>query len=235
MSDPTYQTVFLVASNIAFLLPAFICCANRMFYEATMFVLMCIISSVYHVVDSMDICLIPPNHLCRKTFSFLDFLYSFDMIFISTFLILNPTNSEVSRKVETVNLYIKSVMNCLMTCLALFLKLEGIDDEYIIGILSAICLISLIIAIVFLRKLVQIEKLDYENLIIGAIFIAGAYALFYFEQINYWSMHSLWHVAISLGETFIIEARTNKFKILYFLSCHNERFKPHPDAEDADN
>ena len=228
MVSTSFESFCLIASNIFFILPAYLAIKNKLYYEGVLYGAMCIISSLYHVVDSQDTCLIPSRQImCFATMSFLDFYYSFNIIFSTVFLVLNPAELSPTSAILACNRHIKNVANLLFSIIALALKLEGVDQNIMIIILSGMCLMYSIMSLIFMRAALLLRRLDYWDLVFGVLVTIIAGIFFYIDEIDYALFHSLWHILMAIALCFYLESRLFRWNIFWLLTCHKIAvFKP---------
>ena len=91
------QALFLIGSNIAFLLPSYKAYTREMLFEGTVFFIMALISALYHIVDT-----IPNVHIIfdYETFQFDDFYLAFNLFPIATLMIMFNTQKDEPQEVE---------------------------------------------------------------------------------------------------------------------------------------
>ncbi|PIN18581.1 hypothetical protein CDL12_08735 [Handroanthus impetiginosus] len=226
------QSIFLIASNAAAVLPAYRALRSKAFAEWVLFTSRGISSALYHACDVGTWCL-----MSFRVLQFLDFWLSF-MAVISTFVYLS-TISEVSKRT------IHTVLAIVTALLAETGPTRSKNISYVIGLGALGLLVGLLIefstrirSFPFSREF-QMSLLDrwetikgWTHNIIKTIikrfrwgFIVAGFAALAMAAISwkmestesYWIWHSLWHISIYTSSFLFL---CSKAKL---ASCANER------------
>ena len=217
MALPLGQALFLILSNVAFLLPSGLAYYHKMFYEGTIYLLMCVVSALYHVVDTGL-----ATFLHYRTWQMLDFYSAFMMITRTTMMVVyNTSDSEDDPVHFKRNMSIKQVVTVCLDMIGLLMILENIDTKIMVGVLSGLCFIMITIAVIFFRDVLR--HIDLTDLVCGSLVIAIA-SIFFFvvPEGHYWLVHSLWHIFVALGVALMVEALNKQWSLVlwfYHSTC----------------
>lgn len=214
------RNLFLVLSNVAFLLPATLAFRMRLWYEASVFVLMMIVSGWYHILDTSGGA---TWIISYRTAQLLDFYMAFALITRTALMVMyNESRTEFDPNRLHRNTQLKLLVHPLADLVALALVLEDVPTDYVILVLSGLVLVFLIIAAGFYRH--NFVDVDWLDLLVGAIVITAASICYFIvpNGRNYWIAHSWWHIGAALGTALMVEALNRDWTCLTCL-CNNNQ------------
>lgn len=209
------KATFLVGSNAAFLLPAITAFRHGMLLEGTIYLMMGIVSSIYHIVDT-----IPGTKIIfdYHTWQNDDFYLAFYLIPVATMMLMFSTGYDESEAVWKRNMKIKPIVLFLLGLVAITFVMEGDSTPTMVLVLSILSLIISTIAIIFWRESIRIDFIDFAFMwgfiILGALcfFLCGGCS-------NYWIWHSIWHICAAIGIFFAVETENTTWNIINFITC----------------
>lgn len=215
MASIALRAVLLIGSNSFFLLPSIKAYRREMLYEGTIFLLMSLISALYHIADT-----IPNTHVIFDYYvlQFNDFYFAFNLIPVATLMIMFSTDKDETHINRIRNFKIKSVMWVILNLLAETLVRQGVDIYQMVLSLGGLSFLAGVISIVFWRESITIDIPDFVAMWI--FLIAGILCFFLCGSCNeYWVWHSLWHMFVAIGMYFGIETGNKAWNIINFLTC----------------
>jgi len=209
------KATFLVGSNAAFLLPAITAFRRGMLLEGTIYLMMGVVSSIYHIVDT-----IPGTKIIfdYHTWQNDDFYLAFYLIPVATMMLMFSTGYDESEAVWKRNMKIKPVVLFLLGLVAITLVMEGVKTQTMVLMLSILSLVVSVISITFWRESIRIDVIDF---IFMWIFITLGALCFFFcgGCANYWIWHSIWHICAAIGIFFAVETENTTWNIIKFITC----------------
>lgn len=209
------QAVFLVGSNIFFLLPSLKAYGREMLFEGTVFLVMGIVSAIYHIVDTI------PNVniiFSYSTLQFDDFYLAFNLIPVATLMIMFSTDKDEPHESRVRNFKIKSVLWMILGVVSVTLVKQNVNIYQMVFALGGLCLIVGAISFIFWRNSIYLDIADFIAMWI--FIISGAFC-FFFDEDDYWILHSCWHVCAAIGMFFGVESESGHkaWNIINFLTC----------------
>ncbi|KAL6496799.1 hypothetical protein OROHE_027281 [Orobanche hederae] len=174
------QSIFLIASNAAAVLPAYWALHNKAFAEWVLFTCSGISSALYHACDVGTWCA-----LSFHVLQFLDFWLSF-MAVVSTFVYL-PTISDVSKRT------IHTVLAIITALLAETGPTRSKNIGYVLGLGAAGLLLGWEITKGWIRNIIKtiIERFRWGFILAGCLALAVAALSWKMESTeSYWIWHS---------------------------------------------
>lgn len=213
MPSTAVKAVFLIGSNAVFLWPAVVAFRDSMFYESLVFFMMCVVSSLYHVLDvGYKVNLGLKYSVYKK----LDFFFAFSLISRTTLMVVFNTGSSSTADEKARNLQIKQLANLFLDTIALALVLEDVETLYFVGVLSVFCVVFIIGALVFYRETLS---LDVSDLIVGWVFIGLGSMCFFLcgDCPQYWIAHSVWHACVAIGIFLMVESKNKAWSLLSYI------------------
>lgn len=206
-----YQAIFLMGSNIAFLLPSVLAYRRAMVYEGTVYLLMCIVSTFYHYVDTGH------QLLGYKTWQILDFYNAFMMISRTGLMVFYNTSDDESEDAFKRNTMIKQVCHVVVDNLGLLLVLENVSTAILVTILAGVVALMIVIAIVWFRD--NLEHIDVWDLGFGTFLLFAGTMCYTLggSGDQYWWVHSLWHILAALGVALMVEALNRQWSLLKWV------------------
>lgn len=152
---------------------------------------------LYHFAYGLsDECLIGRSLCYQPTLLYLDFYCAYNVIGVTILLWVHHDETKFTK--------MKYISFLLGSYFIILLTMESVDSSIIILIISISCLIYIIIAIFMFG--INVWKCNWILLMNGLTFSIMAFVLFFFSSKLYWAFHSLWHIFISIGITFLIES-----------------------------
>jgi predicted RNA-binding Zn-ribbon protein involved in translation (DUF1610 family) len=207
------QALFLIGSNVAFLLPAVVAARDNLWYECAMFAFVCIVSSVYHVVDT-----IPGAHflLAYGVWQKLDFFLAFSLVCNVTLMVCFHTGSEANPAVVQRNLHIKDVARLATTTATLAMVLQDVETPWMVSVLAALSAVAIIVAMAAFNAY---KNLDLADMCIAWLFITIGAVCYGTcgSGACYWLAHSTWHTCMAIGMFLMIESRNRKWTCINCL------------------
>lgn len=209
------KATFLVGSNAAFLLPAITAFRHGMLLEGTIYLTMGVISSIYHIVDT-----IPGTKIIfdYHTWQNDDFYLAFNLIPVATMMLMFSTGYDESDIVWKRNMKIKPMILFLLGLIAVTLVMEGASTPIMVFILSILSLCVSTVAFIFWRSSIHVDFVDF--VFMWVFIILGALCFFFCGSCsNYWIWHSIWHICAAIGIFFAVETENTTWNIINFITC----------------
>jgi len=155
---PIYiQAVFLIGSNAIFLLPSIKAYGRHMLVEATIFLVMGLISAVYHASHTLDVDII----FSYKIWQFDDFYLAFNLIPVAVLMVMFSTDKDIPDAVRVRNFKIKSVAWFILGVIAVTLVRQGVSTGIMVLILGGLSALAGIISIIFWRDTIHLDVIDF--------------------------------------------------------------------------
>lgn len=215
MVPVSLQAVFLVGSNVAFLLPSYKSFKRGMLFEGTVFLMMALISAMYHVSDTFGVNVI----FDFSTLQFDDFYLAFNIIPVTTLMIMFSTDKSEPDEVITRNFRIKSISWFVLSLVTVTLVRQEVSTGVMVLVLGGLSACAGVVSIIFWRGSIHIETVDF---IMMWIFIAIGTVCFFLDELysnDYYILHSIWHVMAGIGIFFGVEAENKTWNIIRFVTC----------------
>ncbi|XP_073028873.1 uncharacterized protein [Primulina eburnea] len=226
------QSIFLIASNAAAMLPAYWSLRNKAFAEWVLFMSSGISSALYHACDVGTWCV-----LSFHVLQFLDFWLSF-MAVVSTFVYLSTISEVSKRTIHTVVAILTALMAetgpTRSSNIALVIAIGALG--LLVGLLIELCTRyrSLFSSTEFninllhgwetvkswIRNIIKtiIKRFRWGFILAGFAALAMAGISWKMESTeSYWIWHSLWHISIYTSSFLFL------FSKVSVMNCDNER------------
>lgn len=224
MTSPIHETIFLMLSNLIFLMPSFFAYRRKLGYEGTVYLVMAIISTFYHYVDTGY------TLLHYGTWHILDFYNASMMISRTGLMVFYNTDQEQTPEGYKRNTMIKQICHVLIDNIGLLLVLENVSMGILVTVLSILVALIILVAVIWFRD--NLEHIDVWDLSTGALFlIIGSGFFMMGDQFEYWITHSLWHIFAGLGISLMVEALNRKWSLLkwaYNSCCWRQKLRNIP-------
>ena len=220
------EAICLTFSNLIFAVPAYSAFQKSIWYEASIYTTIVIVSGTYHWIKAMDTCIFTWHNHCYggyKVMFFLDHYFSYAILTSAVFLILYPTTSGVHEVKRNVNAAVKAVSNTFLSVITIFLLLELDEDDFgvIIMGLSIFCLIYLAVAVFIFKVQITIEPCDFA---FALIFLAISVTMYVMDLVftgYYWILHSLWHLFMGITLSMVVESKKDMWKFIkWVFGCY---------------
>lgn len=214
MVSITTKLIFLVCSNIAFALPSYTALKCGMVDEGIIFMLMGIVSGIYHIGDTDSSIKVI---FATSTWRLMDFAMSFSLISRTMLMIMFSTGYDQDSDVWRRNVYIKYIANNILYTVTTLLVIEDVKTEWMVFILTLVCLVIVSCAMIFWRNSIMLDCYDF---IVGWVFITiGSFCYFFGSDYQYWIVHSIWHVSAAIGIFFMVESKNTTWNVIRFITC----------------
>ncbi len=229
--DLWLQAVFLVGSNIAFLLPVPGAWRKGLHYEGAIYIGICVISSVAHYTGVYKCCLFMINEKCYMDHSLLG---KFDVtnayqIVSTTFLMFvyplpgSPKSAGTTRLHEGSKVLINAYL-CILVALFMADDFEEPIIRTIIGAVVTLFSIGFAAVAYFVMKVDC--NMDGHSFALGWLFFLFAIASFgmggMYKDFN-WFIHAFWHIFMGFALWFFIDGK-GKVKVRAHSESNNQRY-----------
>jgi hypothetical protein len=216
ITDSVVARWSLTLTNVFFLLPAIVAWKAQYWYEGTVYFMIAFISAMAHYT-MWGTCYME-KRFCYRTFSNLDYIYSYAIIAVTTSMVLFDTSRYADASMIAWNRAVKQVVNTLLFMVVEFLVIDDVSMPYTITIVSGCCVV-LLGAVILCRP--QLLRIDMRDFVAGITLITlslickavgeteGRYAVF----------HSLWHVFVAIGIALMVETRHYEWNVLSWMTC----------------
>ena len=226
------EAVCLAFSNLIFAVPAYSAFQKAIWYEASVYTAIVVVSGTYHWIKAMETCLFVWHGHCYGGYTvmfFLDHYFSYAILTSAIFVILYPTTSNVPEAKRNINAAIKAVSNTFMTVITLFLLLELDEDDFgiIIMGLSVFCLFYLVVAVFIFRMPITVEPCDFAFALIFLSISVTMYVLDLVFTGYYWMLHSLWHLFMGITLSMVVESKKDMWNCIKALFRTADSFPSH--------
>lgn len=194
------ETAVLVVSNLPILFPAAVAIAMRMYPESLIYLFMTVISSLYHYLDQTGSECLWSTHMCHSTFHFLDFVYAYSMIGLTTSIWLHPARSSSSEmtpdRLHRNRLYRNLVNTCVMLFMLFAIK-DDIERPIFLGILCG----GLVVYGLYVIFAIGLDwcGINWWYTPFVLVFYGVSFTCFFLQEHNYWVLHSIWHACVGIG------------------------------------
>jgi hypothetical protein len=183
----------LIFSNIGLLPAIALCIYYNLIPEATVYSVVCFISTIYHVCQA--------DFLCVYSFKVLqtsDHFFVFNLLVWTTLYFIG------------LNLKIKFLLFMIIQAFLLPAVIQYLENWWVGGVLLA--LLILITVFVLSQLTPKIRVPDLLDITFATLFIGGGFALHLYGgepgSENYWWAHSIWHL-LGMGSLyFIVQMRS---------------------------
>jgi hypothetical protein len=175
--DDTY--LLIVLSNVGYAAVAVIAAKLRMPIVALVFLTTTVISAVYHVCDSRDVCATD-----FRTLYWLD--HSISLASVTTICVAAVTDTETAAAVAAVTTFVVAYTAYVFTA-----------DPFLPLVVAVAACVAVGIAVRFARG-VPTQCWRPIVVIVAAVGLAAAMFVFNGERV-YWITHSVWHTATAVG------------------------------------
>ena len=215
MVSTAVEAVFLVGSNLAFLVPFIAALRAGLYPEAVAFMRMLVVSALYHVVDTISGVDLGLDY---GVWQRLDFFNAFIMILLATFVVVLPTDQGQEPARRNRNHVIKSCVYYGAETIALALVLQDASTPFVVLALALVGLLMVIFVYVFDREALQ---MDFYDLVASQVLIMLGIVAYASCGSGgcYYALHSIWHILVSLGLFLVIESRDSEWNALNKLTC----------------
>ncbi|XP_047342103.1 uncharacterized protein LOC124945677 [Impatiens glandulifera] len=224
-----WQSIFLIASNAAAILPAYSALSQKAFAEWILFTSSGISSGLYHACDVGTWCVLKFDIL-----QFMDFWLSF-MAVVSTFVYLVDISETSKRTIHTIVAILTAIMaeagptRSSNIVIVMAIGIAGL----VVGLLIEYCSKfrhyspfpvefrlnalkrweTLVKGILDIFKTL-IKRFRWCFLLVAFIFLAMAAVCWTLESAsNYWIWHSLWHITIYTSSFFFLCSKVNSVEV----------------------
>jgi len=218
----------LVFTNLFFALPAATCFKKGLWYEASIYLAITIVSGVYHFVDRGSVQLpkwdysfswMGHDYARFETFYILDHYLSHVIIITTVFLLIHSTGPEVPDHRKNINRAIKTVTSTLLGLLILGFVIEKVNTEFLALYIVVFCILYMLGALFIFKVDLEISAFDFG---LGMLFLAIAVSMFViggFYPFHYWIFHSFWHVFMAISLALFAESKKDTLDIPKYLTC----------------
>jgi hypothetical protein len=201
------ETAILIVSNLPFIFPAVVAGFMRMYSEALVYLFMTFISSFYHYLDQTGVSCIISTHICYSTLHFLDFVYAYSMIGLTTSIWLHHSSVGMNSVQMYKNRLYRNIVN---TIVMLFLMLAIKDDlgqPILLGTLCGGLGVYSLVMIFYVG--IDLRSINWWYTPFVLVFYGVSFTCFFLQDHNYWILHSVWHtcIAIGMGLTLMMRVR----------------------------
>lgn len=204
------ETAFLIVSNLPFIFPAVVSWCMRMYPEALVYGFMTIISSVYHYLDQTRTRCLISNHICLSTLHFLDFVYAYSMISLTTSIWLHYSSASMSLDQMYKNRLYRNMVATVTTLFLLFTIKDDVDFSIIIGLLCGGLLVYCLVMIFYIK--IDMKAINWRYAPFVLVLYGCGFTCFFLQEHKYWVIHSIWHICIAIGMGLTLMMRLTNFR-----------------------
>jgi Protein of unknown function (DUF3522) len=212
------QAIFLIGSNLIFLLPSIKAFGRRMFVEGTIFFFMGLVSGIYHTSDVFNVHII----FDYSTLQFDDFYLAFNLIPVGALMVIFSTDKDMPAEDRDRNFKIKSVAWFILSLVTVTLVKQNTGVGVMVLVLGCLSLSFGVVSFVFWRNSIYSIHLDVIDFVMMWIFITIGTICFFVDEIytsDYWILHSIWHVCAGIGIFFGVETENKTWNIIRCITC----------------
>lgn len=204
------ETAFLIVSNLPFMFPAVVAWCMRMYPESLVYGFMTIISSVYHYLDQTGTRCLVSKHICLSTLHFLDFVYAYSMIGLTTSIWLHSSSVSMSPEQMYKNRLYRNMVATFTTLFLLLTIKDDVDMPIMIGTLCGGLLVYGLVMIFYIK--IDMTSINWWYAPFVLVIYGCSFACFFLQEHNYWVIHSIWHICIAIGMGLTLMMRLSNFR-----------------------